>query len=58
MSAQKPAPVTLLPVPLMLLELNSERFCDLVHALSDAGFVISNAGRANRFRIEDRKEPK
>lgn len=53
MSANKPAPVTLLPVPLMLLELNSERFCDLVHALSRAGFVISNTNRTNRFRIED-----
>jgi hypothetical protein len=39
----------------MLLELNSERFCDLVHALGRAGFVLSNTGRTNRFRIDDKE---
>lgn len=56
MSARKPEPVTLLPVAPMLLELHSQRFCDLVHALGRAGFVISNTNRTNRFRIDDAKE--
>jgi hypothetical protein len=40
-----------------LLEMRSERFVDLLHALHEAGFDVS-ASRSDRYVIEDHaKEP-
>lgn len=39
-----------------LLELDSERFMDLVRALHSNGFQISNTRVINRYRIEDVKK--
>lgn len=55
----KPTPkvVTLLPVPVFLLELHSERMIDALFALQNAGFNVTNiANTPNRFRITDAKE--
>jgi hypothetical protein len=52
-------PVTLLPVPLFLLELHSERMVDALLALSEAGFKVTYVkDTANRYRIEDTREQK
>lgn len=45
--------ITKLPVAPLILEVRSERFTDILRALNKAGFVLSNAGHTNRFRIED-----
>lgn len=56
MSAER-KPVTLLPVPLFLLELHSERMVDAMLALSEAGFKVTyTKGTANRYRIDDAQE--
>lgn len=53
----KPAPVVLLPVPLFLLELHSERMIDALMALEEAGFKVSHViNTSNRYRIDDAKE--
>lgn len=50
-------PVVLLPIPLFLLELHSERMVDALLALSEAGFQVTYAkGTTNRYRIDDAKE--
>lgn len=55
----KPAPVVLLPVPLFLLELHSERMVDALLALNEAGFKVAHvAGTTNRFRIDDLEDLK
>lgn len=57
MSGAERKTVVLLPVPLFLLELHSERMIDALHALSDAGFTVKHiANTANRFRIDDAEE--
>lgn len=53
MSTPKKAEVIPFQHSFFLLELHSERFIDLVHALKYQGFVVSNTGHANRFRIDD-----
>lgn len=55
----KPALVVLLPVPLFLLELHSERMVDALLALSEAGFTINAVpNTTNRFRIDDAEDSK
>ena len=61
MSAQKKADIALLPVPIFLLEMHSERMIDLFHALNAAGFTVNQVnikGFDNRFRIDDEQELK
>lgn len=57
MSQKKEAEAILLPVPVFLLEMNSERLVDAMHALHDAGFKVTRVmGREDRYRIDDTKE--
>lgn len=50
--------IYLLPCPLFLLELHSERMIDALLALSEAGFTVTAvAGAVNRFRIDDQENP-
>lgn len=59
MSTKKKAEVVLLPVPIFLLELHSERMVDALLALSSAGFVVKHVKNTeNRFRIEDEENTK
>lgn len=56
---QRKAPVVLLPVPLFLLELHSERMVDALMALNQAGFKVTHVKDTdNRFRIDDETELK
>jgi hypothetical protein len=56
-SAEKKTNVVLLPVPLFLLELHSERMVDALMALNAAGFEVKHVkDTTNRFRIEDTDE--
>lgn len=56
MSAEKKADVVLLPVPLFLLELHSERMVDALMALNQAGFTVTHVrGTESRFRIDDQE---
>lgn len=57
MSQQANKVVTLLPVPLFLLELHSERMIDAINALQAAGFEVNRVRCfENRYRIDDAKE--
>lgn len=57
MSTPDRKPVVLLPVPLFLLEVHSERMVDALHALRDAGFRVEHViNTNNRFRVEDAQE--
>ena len=59
MSEAKQAEIVLLPVPLFILELHSERMIDLFLALNAAGFTVNQVdikGFHNRYRIDDEKE--
>lgn len=59
MSEAKQAEIVLLPVPIFLLELHSERMVDALLALSSAGFVVKHVKNTeNRFRIEDEENTK
>ena len=54
MSTDRKADIVLLPSSPLILEVHSERFLELQHAIVMAGFRIKNAGPVNRFRIEDK----
>lgn len=57
--AERSAEIVLLPVPIFLLELHSERMVDAMMALNQAGFRITHVrGTENRFRIDDEQELK
>ena len=57
--AERSAEVVLLPVPIFLLELHSERMVDAMMALNQSGFRITHVrGTENRFRIDDEQELK
>lgn len=54
----KPSNVIPFPAPApFVLELRSERFVDLLHALTSAGFDVTYIrGSVNRYRIDDQQE--
>lgn len=54
----EPAKIVLLPVPLLLLELHSERCVDAMKALEERGFKVTSIINTNRYRIEDEEELK
>lgn len=58
MSLKKVSNVVPLEQRFFLLEMHSERFIDLVHALKAHGFVISNTLHTNRFRLDDAEKSK
>lgn len=51
--------VTLLPVPIFVLELHSERMVDALLALEEAGFKVTYVkDSVNRYRIDDKEKLK
>ena len=48
--------VTLLPVPIFVLELHSDRMVDALLALQEAGFKVTYIkDSVNRYRIDDQE---